>query len=82
LVVKEISMSESYLIRLKGHLDPDWAAEFDGLSLRHLADGTTILEGELADQAALHGVLARVRDLGLVLLTAQRLDGQTPDNSY
>jgi len=75
-------MSESYLIRLKGHLDPDWAAEFDGLSLRHLADGTTVLQGRLADQAALHGVLARIRDLGLILLTAQRLDEQTPDNAY
>jgi hypothetical protein len=67
-------MPETYHIRIKGHLDPDWAAEFDGLSLRHLKDGITLLHGQLADQAALHGILARIRDLGLPLLSVQQDD--------
>jgi hypothetical protein len=69
-------MSESYHIRVKGYLDPAWSAEFEGLQLRHLADGTTLLQGSLADQAALHGVLARIRDLGLTLLVVQQDEQQ------
>ncbi len=57
-----------YQIRVRGHLDRAWSAWFDGLAISHEAGGDTLLEGELADQAALHGVLARVRDLGLPLL--------------
>ncbi|MFN3330926.1 MAG: hypothetical protein ACK47M_00245 [Caldilinea sp.] len=68
-------MPEIYHIRIKGHLDPDWATEFfDGLSLRHLEDGITLLHGPLADQAALHGILACIRDLGLPLLSIQQDD--------
>ena len=58
-----------YEIRLKGHLDARWAERFDGLRLSHASDGTTILAGPVADQAALHGVLRTVRDLGLPLLS-------------
>lgn len=65
-------MSETYHIRIKGHLDPEWTAEFDGLHLHHLEDGTTLLTGPVADQAALHGILARIRDLGLTLITVQQ----------
>ena len=50
-----------YEIRLKGHLDGRWAAWFDGLSLSRESDGTTILHGPIADQAALHGLLQKVR---------------------
>ncbi len=57
-----------YEIRLKGRLAARWAALFDGLSLTHAGDGTTVLQGPVADQAALHGVLIKVRDLGLPLL--------------
>ncbi len=57
-----------YQIRVQGHLDGDWSAWFDGLTISNLANGEMLLAGELADQAALHGVLARVRDLGLPLL--------------
>ena len=57
-----------YQIRIQGHLDGAWAAWFDGLAITHEAGGTTLLAGELADQAALHGALAKVRDLGLSLL--------------
>ena len=62
-----------YEIRLKGHLDRRWAAWFDGLSLTHQSDGTTLIHGPIADQAALHGVLAKIRDLGLPLLSLRRL---------
>ncbi len=63
-----------YEIRLKGHLDPRWAAWFDGLSLTTADDGTTALRGPVVDQAALHGVLQKVRDAGLPLVSVNRLD--------
>ena len=62
----------TYEIRLAGHLDARWAARFDGLALRHEADGTTVLSGPIADQTALHGVLQRVRDLGIPLVSVAR----------
>jgi hypothetical protein len=58
-----------YEIRLKGHLDARWAAWFDGLNLTRESDGTTIISGPVVDQAALHGLLAKVRDLGLPLVS-------------
>ena len=57
-----------YQIRVQGHLDRGWSEWFAGLAITHEAGGDTLLEGELVDQAALHGVLAKVRDLGLYLL--------------
>jgi hypothetical protein len=63
-----------YEIRLKGHLAARWAAWFDGLSLTHELDGTTILAGPVVDQAALHGLLQRVRDLGLPLIAVMQVD--------
>ena len=70
-----------YQIRVQGHLDGDWSAWFDGLALSNLADGEMELAGELADQAALHGVLARARDLRLPLLAVSRVgsDGAAGD---
>jgi hypothetical protein len=62
-----------YEIRLQGHLDPRWAAWFDGLRLSHERDGTTLLRGPVVDQAALHGLLRRVRDLGLPLIALARV---------
>jgi hypothetical protein len=73
-----------YEIRLKGHLDSRWAAWFDGLSLTNSSDGTTIICGPVADQAALHGLLQKVRDLGLPLISITQAEpGQPsgPDNS-
>ena len=58
-----------YVVRVSGHLDPHWSARFAGLALAHDADGTTTLTGPVADQAALHGILARVRDLGVTLIS-------------
>ncbi len=63
-----------YEIRLKGHLDARWAAWFGGLSLSHASDGTTILQGPVVDQAALHGVLQTVRDIGLPLVSVIQVD--------
>jgi hypothetical protein len=58
-----------YEIRVAGHLDARWAAWFDGLRLRRDDDGTTVIHGPIADQAALHGVLGKVRDTGLPLVS-------------
>jgi hypothetical protein len=63
---------ESYEIRLKGHLEPRWADWFDGLTLTQESDGTTVLRGSVVDQAALHGLLGKVRDLGLPLIAVNR----------
>ena len=63
-----------YEIRLTGRLDAHWAAWFDGLTVSPDGDGTTVIRGPIADQAALHGVLQRVRDLGLPLLSVTRVE--------
>lgn len=61
-----------YQIRFQGRLDPKWAPWFDGFALDPQADGVTVLRGTVADQAALHGLLGRLRDLGLPLLEVVR----------
>lgn len=63
-----------YEIRLQGRLDAHWSTWFDGMSLTPGADGTTVLQGPVADQAALHGVLARLRDLGLPLISVRQME--------
>jgi hypothetical protein len=62
-----------YEIRVKGALDLRWSDWFDGFSITPVGDGETLLIGSVADQAALHGVLHKIRDLGLPLLSVQRL---------
>lgn len=62
-----------YEIHVEGHLDDRWAAWFDGMRLTNQSDGTTLIEGPVVDQAALHGVLARLADLGVPLLSVRRL---------
>jgi hypothetical protein len=69
-------MDEPYEIRLQGHLDARWAAWFDGLDLTNQSDGTTVISGPVADQAALHGLLRKVRDTGLPLLSIQQVQGK------
>ena len=71
-----------YEIRLTGHLDAHWAAWFDGLTVSHEADGTTVISGPIADQAALHGLLQRVRDLGLPLVSVTRIDDTPPIRTH
>ena len=63
------SNAKVYEIRLKGHLEARWAKWFDGLTIRLEEDGDTLLTGPVADQAALYGLLKKVRDLGLPLLS-------------
>ena len=58
-----------YLIRIKGHLGRQWTDQFGELSITSEEDGTTLLTGRVVDQAALHGILRRIHDLGLVLLS-------------
>lgn len=71
-----------YDIRLKGHLDDHWSAWFDNLTIRNEANGEMVLHGPLADQAALHGVLIRIRDLGLPLLAISAVEtGELPPDS-
>ena len=62
-----------YDIRVKGHLDGRWAAWFDGLSLTTQNDGTTTIAGPVVDQAALHGVLQKLRDLGVPLVSVTQV---------
>lgn len=62
-------MAQEYLIRVKGHLDPQWSAWFDDLAITNEANGEAVLAGRIVDQAALYGVLIKVRDLGLPLLS-------------
>jgi hypothetical protein len=66
-----------YRILVQGQLGDRWAAWFDGMAVTALPDGTTELTGILTDQAAIHGVLARIRDLGLPLLALAREDAAT-----
>jgi hypothetical protein len=61
-----------YQIRIKGVIDDKWSYWFDGMSICPQVDGTTLLTGPIRDQAALHGLLAKIRDLGMPLLSVQR----------
>ena len=67
-----------YEIKVKGVLDDRWSEWFDGMTLSSNASDETTLSGPVADQAALHGLLAKVRDLGLPLLSVRRQDPQSP----
>ena len=66
---EEYHESGRYQIRLKGHLDTCWADQFDQMSFTYASDGTTMLAGPVVDQAALYGLLRKVRDLGLPLVS-------------
>lgn len=61
--------TEIFEIRLKGHLETNWANWFEGMTITLTEEGDTLLTGPLADQAALHGLLKKVRDLGIPLLS-------------
>ena len=63
-----------YRITIKGHLGPQWSDWFDGLTITLAGNGETMLTGPLVDQAALHGVLIKIRDLGLPLLSLTHIE--------
>jgi hypothetical protein len=65
-------MPEHYEIKIRGHLDPYWSEWFAGLRLTHLEGNETLLSGPLSDQAALHGLLERIRDLNLTVISVTR----------
>ena len=68
-----------YEIRVKGHLGSRWASWFDGMNLTSEDDGTTVIRGPIVDQAALHGLLQRIRDTGLPLVSVTQVQ---PDQPY
>ena len=70
-----------YKIRIKGHMDTKWAAWFDGLQINHEKDGTTTLYGPLPDQAALHSILRKIRDLNLQLISVEQVKLDTEDET-
>lgn len=72
-------MTDIYRFRVSGHLDDRWSDWFEGLAVERQEDGTTVLVGPVVDQAALHGVIIRIRDLGVSLLSMRRVneDGST-----
>ena len=63
-----------YQIKVKGNLDPNWAAWFEGFSLSSNHDGETVLYGRLTDQAALYGLLGKINSLGIPLMLVARID--------
>ena len=66
-------MVDTYRFRVKGHLDGRWSDWLGGLAIHLQEDGTSVLVGPVVDQAALHGVIIRIRDLGLPLLSVRQL---------
>jgi hypothetical protein len=72
---------QGYQIRLEGHLNGAWSGWLDGMTVVHEEDGTTVLTGPVADQPALFGLLVKIRDLGLTLLSLQRVSDDTGEES-
>jgi hypothetical protein len=71
--------AQHYEIRLKGHLEARWVEWFDGMAITLDENGTTLLRGPVIDQAALHGLLKKVRDVGLPLLSVNPVDPETKE---
>jgi len=74
--------SDIYRITIKGHLDSEWSDWFDGLTITPVDTGETILSGPVVDQTALHGVLIKIRDLGLPLLSLARIETGRENESH
>ena len=66
-------MPDIYTIRVEGSLDPRWSEWLDGLTITALENGDTLLHGEIVDQAALHGLLSKIRDMNLPLIAVERV---------
>ena len=74
-------MSDFCEIIVKGHLDIDWSGWFEGLTIAHSDEGETMLSGQIRDQAALYGIVAKVRDMGLFLISVKYTAGESPQES-
>ena len=72
-MANELDQPMVYQIRIKGHLGPGWTDWFGGMAMTLEEDGDTLLSGTVEDQAALHGLLRKVRDLGMPLMSAIRV---------
>ena len=72
-MARDLDQPMVYQIRIKGHLGPQWTDWFGGLTITLEGNGDTVLTGPVVDQAALHGLLKRVRDLGMPLISAVRV---------
>lgn len=70
-----------YQIKVKGHLDPHWSEWFEGMTISHEANGETVLAGPVMDQAALHGLLLKIRDLNLTLLSVHRVEPDSDEKT-
>jgi len=70
-----------YQLRVNGHLDQHWSSWFGDLTLTHEDDGTTCLTGAITDQAHLHGLLAKIRDLGVTLISVEVVDVTTTERA-
>ena len=71
---REFDKQAVYQIQVKGNLDSKWSDWFDGFTFTPQANGETLMTGPVADQPALHGLLAKIRDLGLPLLSVKRVE--------
>ena len=71
-------MSTNYIITIQGHLDEQWSVWFEGMTITNAANGEAVLAGPVRDQAALHGLLIKIRDLGLPLIAV--VPGGRPEN--
>ncbi len=71
---RDYDKQATYQIRVKGNLDRKWSDWFDGFTVTPQANGETLMTGPVADQSALHGLLAKIRDLGLPLLSVNRVE--------
>jgi hypothetical protein len=76
---QEESMSTDYVITVRGHLDEQWSAWFEGMTITNTANGEALLAGPVKDQTALHGLLIKIRDLGLPLIAV--VPTSTPENN-
>jgi len=72
---RTMNVPVSYEVRVAGHLSENWASRFEGLSIQHRPEGETVLIGML-DQAALHGVFVKIRNLGLYLISVNRVEAE------
>ena len=70
-----------YQIRVEGHLGSQWTDWFDGMAITQEDNGTTLLTGAVRDQAALHGLFKLIRDLGMPLISLNRIESKSSDNS-